>query len=61
MSRKFLVSPDGNKVAVSSDFPADGPMAFGVMDGNTSTGGGGGHWCSAESVSDWTPLAPVKN
>lgn len=56
MAREYRISPDGNQVAVSSDYPADGPMAFGVMDGLTATGGGGGHWATAASVADWATV-----
>lgn len=56
MAREYRISPDGNQVAVSSDNPHDGPMAFGVMDGHTAEGGGGGHWTTADAVKDWAKV-----
>jgi len=47
-SREYRVSPDGDSVAVRSDFPADGPMAFGVMNAIN-----GGYWASDGQLQDW--------
>jgi hypothetical protein len=48
MTRECRVSPDGNSIAVQSDFAQDGPMAFGVWDARN-----GGGWCPAALVRDW--------
>lgn len=47
-TREYRVSPDGDNIAVRSDFPADGPMAFGVMNALN-----GGYWASEAQLSDW--------
>lgn len=57
MAREIRVSPDGNSVAVRSDFPADNWNAWGVMNAIN-----GGHWSSSNELADWTvvdvPAAP---
>lgn len=51
MAREFRISPDGNQVAVSTDYPDDGTMAFSVVDG--SLGGKGTRWAMAREVELW--------
>jgi hypothetical protein len=48
-SREVRVSPDGNSVAVRTDYPIDAWNAWGVMDANH-----GGHWSLDKDVADWT-------
>lgn len=53
MAREVRVSPDGNQVAIRSDWPEGGPMAYGIMDGVTAEGAGGGRWGSKADVEMW--------
>jgi hypothetical protein len=46
-------SPDGDSIAIRSDYPADGPMAFGVFVAQI-----GGHWAPESAVADWDVLVP---
>lgn len=48
------LSPDGKAVAIRSQFPEDGNMAYGVMNAQV-----GGYWMSAAKVADWTPMVPA--
>lgn len=58
MAREIRVSPDGNTVAIRSDHPADGGLAYGTMNmtmqGNRPVGG---KWASAADVADWAVIA----
>lgn len=54
MARKYKVSPDGDSVAVSSDYPADGSMAYGVMNAIN-----GGHWASEEQLAGWSDVTEL--
>jgi hypothetical protein len=47
--REVRVSPEGNAVAVRSDWPADAWNAWGVMHAIN-----GGHWCDTNAVSTWS-------
>jgi hypothetical protein len=49
--REVRISPDGNMVAVRSDWPADNWNAWGVMHAVN-----GGHWSDTNAVADW-PVA----
>lgn len=58
--REVRVSPDGNAVAVRSDWAADAWNAWGVMHAIN-----GGHWCDTNAVAEWSvvtateaPVAP---
>ena len=46
--REVRVSPDGNAVAIRTDWPADGNKAFGVMHIEH-----GGAWVPESSIADW--------
>ena len=49
MVRQYLVSPDGNAVAVRSDHPEDAWNAWGVIHALH-----GGHWSSSAELYGWT-------
>lgn len=49
--REIRVSPDGDSVAIRSDYPADGPLAWGVFNAIN-----GGHWSPDSAVEEWVPL-----
>jgi hypothetical protein len=55
--REIRVSPDGDKVAIRSDHPADSSLAWGTLDmtlkGNRPVGG---RWASGDDVADWSVL-----
>lgn len=53
-SREIRVSPDGNAVAIRSDWPADGNKAFGIIHAEH-----GGAWTPEASVADWTVIPPA--
>lgn len=48
MAREIRVSPDGNSVAVRSDFPDDAWNAWGVMNAIN-----GGHWSATSELAGW--------
>ena len=47
--REVRVSPEGDAVAVRSDWPAEAWNAWGVMHAIN-----GGHWCDSNAVSTWS-------
>jgi hypothetical protein len=47
--REVRVSPEGDAVAIRSDWPADAWNAWGVMHAIN-----GGHWCDTNAVSSWS-------
>lgn len=47
--REVRVSPDGDKVAIRGNAPADAPNAWGYFD---AVNGGG--WVPEAEVADWT-------
>lgn len=46
--REVRISPDGNSIAIRSDWPEDHDNAFGVMNAIN-----GGHWAKAEKLESW--------
>jgi len=53
MARTYKISPDGNSIAVSSDYPSP-EMAYGVM--NVPNGG---YWASADQLKDWSEVTEI--
>lgn len=49
-NREVRLSPDGNSIAIRTDWPADAWNAWGVMDANN-----GGHWAKSEEIAEWRP------
>lgn len=49
MAREIRVAPDGQAVAIRTDWPADGNKAFGIIHFEH-----GGAWAPEASVADWT-------
>ena len=43
------ICPDGNQIAIRTDFPLDHPQAWGVMHSQN-----GGHWATNDEVERWT-------
>lgn len=52
--RTYKVSPDGDSVAVRSDFPANHQMAYGVMNAVN-----GGYWASEEQLEGWRNVTQI--
>lgn len=56
--REICISPDGNSVAIRTDFPEESQMAWGVMgvgpEGQFSLAGG--HWAATKELEGWTML-----
>lgn len=58
--REIRVSPDGNSVAIRSDHPDNGPLAWGVMSVEmTGARVRGSSWASDDAVADWDLLVPL--
>lgn len=52
-NREVRISPDGDMVAVRSDWPDDAWNAWGVMHAVN-----GGHWCKSVDVRNWLVAVP---
>lgn len=52
-AREIRVSPDGDAVAIRTDYPDDGNKAFALIHVEH-----GGAWVAEATVGDWTPVAP---
>lgn len=50
-NREIRISPDGQAVAIRTDWPIDGNKAFGVIHFEH-----GGAWVPVSQVEDWTVL-----
>lgn len=58
--REIRVSPDGNSVAIRSDHPEDGPLAWGVMSVEmTGARVKGSSWASEDDIAGWEPLVTL--
>lgn len=58
--REIRVSPDGLEVAIRSNAPEDGSLAWGVLS-MVQAGARvkGARWSDEAGVADWTVMAPV--